>query len=224
MFGGGLPDARHQAEEKLVRRNHLDHPIESWLHASDVVHGSEGHAGHHEHWSGGHARRLHGKGACGWLREDAGSPGVRHQANRRLSSDGIWIITLKADNHCILPDTREGHAVHGGHGELCFGGHARTLHVEGVCGVLQEDAGFPAARHRAEQRLDTREHLDHPIESWKLLHLTRHNGVHRGEGPAVQGGHVELWFAGHARMLHFRGVRCWLEENASFPAQQFLSK
>ena len=49
-------------------------------------------------------------------------------------------------------------------------------------------------------------------------------GVHRREEHAVQGGPVELWFAGHARMLHVRGGCGWLQEDAGFPAEQFLSK
>ena len=44
--------------------------------------------------------------------------------------------------------------VEGGHVEHWSGGHARIPHGRGgVCGWLQEDAGFPDVRHQAEQRL-----------------------------------------------------------------------
>ena len=59
---------------------------------------------------------------------------------------------------CGGVDALEGHTLQGGHVEHRFGGHARTLH-RSRC--LQEDAGFPAARHQAEQRLVRRGHLDH---------------------------------------------------------------
>ena len=65
----------------------------------------------------------------------------------------------------LMPFTRcdgvyglEGHAVKSGHIEHWLGGHARTIHHKGVCDWLQEVAGFPAARHQAEQRHVRRGH------------------------------------------------------------------
>ena len=72
-------------------------------------------------------------------------------------------------------DGLEGHTLQVGHVEHRFGGHARTLHHSGW---LQEDAGFPAARDRAEQRLVRREHLDHH-KVWTLEDTLRLGGVCR---------------------------------------------
>ena len=99
----------------------------------------------------------------------------------------------------LMPFTRcdgvyglEGHAVQSGHIEHWPGGHARTIHHEGVCAWLQEVAGFPAARHQAEQRHVRRGHLDHQTATWQPMHFTRCDVVYGPlEGHAVQGGHVE---------------------------------
>ena len=77
----------------------------------DVVHGRGGHAkqgGHVEHWCGGLASTLHGKGVCGWFQEDAGFRDMRQQAARRLVRQGhsIRIIKQKAGNHCTSPHGR----------------------------------------------------------------------------------------------------------------------
>ena len=127
----GLRAARHQVEQRLVRRGHLDHQTATWqlMHFTrrGGVDGLEGHilqGGHVEHRFGGHARTLHRSAR---LQEDAGLPTVRHHAEQ--TGEGIWITTR-------------------------FGGHTRTLHHGGVCGGFQKDVGSPAARHQAEQRLD----------------------------------------------------------------------
>ena len=99
----------------------------------------------------------------------------------------------------LMPFTRcdgvyglEGHAVQSGHIEHWLGGHARTIHHKGVCDWLQEVAGFPAARHQAEQRHVRRGHVDHQTATWQPMHFTRCDVVYGPlEGHAVQGGHVE---------------------------------
>ncbi|CAE7836407.1 unnamed protein product [Symbiodinium necroappetens] len=54
--------------------------------------------------------------------------------------------SLVCEPHGIKQSRR--HILQGGHVEHRFGGHARTLHRSAR---LQEDAGFPAAWHQAEQ-------------------------------------------------------------------------
>ena len=85
----GVPNVRHQVEQGLVRRGHLDHQTECWqlMHfpRRDSVRGLERHvvqSGQFEHWHGGHGRILLGRGFCGWLQEDAGFPGVSHHQTR----------------------------------------------------------------------------------------------------------------------------------------------
>ena len=92
----GFPATRQQAEQRLVRRRHLDHQIRQLMHFTrrGGVHGHEGHAvqgGNVEHRFGGHTRVRHRRGVCVWLQdleEDVGLPAVRHQAERRLVRRG----------------------------------------------------------------------------------------------------------------------------------------
>ena len=66
-----------------------------------------------------------------------------------------------------------------------------------------------------------RGHVDHQTATWQLMHFTRCDGVCGLEGHAVQGGHVEHRFGGHARTLH-RTAR--LQEDAGFPAAPHQEK
>ena len=68
------------------------------------------------------------------------------------------------------PDVQVGHI------ERRFGGHAAIRPT--TKNWLQEDAGFPATRHEAEQRLVRRGHLDHHKATWQLMHFTRYDGVY----------------------------------------------
>ena len=64
----------------------LSHDVMVFMGARDVQ--CKVVIGHVDHWFGGHARILHGKGVCGWLQEDAGSPAPRHQPEQRFVKRG----------------------------------------------------------------------------------------------------------------------------------------
>ena len=98
----GLPASRHQAEQMLVRRRHLDHQIWQLMHfiRRGAVHGLEGHMVQ----GGIHHRR----GACIWLQEDVGFPTARHQANQRLVRRGRLDNPTKTWQPCHCKSYREG--------------------------------------------------------------------------------------------------------------------
>ena len=88
----GIPAARHQAEQMLVRRGHRDHQTAPWQRtctSPDVTvkalmgwkdrHTLQG--GHVAHRFGGHAGTLH---RSGWLQKGVGFPAARHQEEQKL--------------------------------------------------------------------------------------------------------------------------------------------
>ena len=69
-----------------------------------------------------------------------------------------------------------------------------------------------------------RGHLDHQTATWQLMRRARCDRIYGLEGHAVQGGHIEHRFGGHARTIHHRGVCDWLQEVAGLRAARHLAE
>ena len=108
------------------------------------------------------------------LQEDDGLPASRHQAEQMLVRQRhldhqIWQL-MHFTRH-VAVHGREGHLVQGG-----------IHHRRGACVWLQEDVGFPTARHQANHRLVRRGRLDYPTETWQPLRV-----LQRGARPRRRG-------------------------------------
>ena len=160
----GFPDVRHQAQQVLARRGHLDHRAECWqplphIHRDGVAilsmcfRRTEDTFAYYmvEEFAAGFKKRL-----ALQLR------GIKQ--NRGSSCECIWITKRQ-------PGSRRD----------------EVYRIEGVCVWLQELRRWPSSlAHQAEQMLVRRRHLDHQF--WQLMHFTRRGAVHGREGHVVQGG------------------------------------
>ncbi|CAE7317107.1 unnamed protein product [Symbiodinium sp. CCMP2592] len=104
-----------------------------------------------------------------------GFPDVRHQAEQVLVKRGRLDHRAEPLPHI----RRDGVAIL----SMCLrrtkAEHIRVLHGRGVCSWLQEEAGFAASRHQADQRLVRRGRLEYQTETWQPLQVLQRGVRHR---------------------------------------------